>query len=632
MRQRRSIQWVLFLLFALLAVFGGGCGGGSSSHSSSDGGGNTATVEGAIERVSTLAFMDVDGPKVQAIVVEYDVELPSGSVDTSTYEVFSYANLPKVFDVGTGNGWSSSMGGSGSDPFTTYPAFGLQNGTPGAATKVYVSSTGAIDPSGNGDSSGKYVIIELNTDYQLAAVSADWRACVAGGVKQVLPIEAGNISVSPSDDVVGNYEPGYFWDINPMGSNHSVTLQKVFDDTAYVLKGLEGYKIYTDDVAPAHVGVSPSDPDKAFNVPDATVLSKVVGSSFVANHCFSEYVGDYVEEVHLMYSLFVPADYEAQKAAGKKFALAFHFEDAGALGDDPMLALTEAQAAANYASDRVQQIVKDQGLGGLIVVLPQVPKAGQTVRDNLTGNEYIPAVWQLLDYLTSTYAIDPNRIYGSGQSMGGMSVLNMAAQRDNYFAGIWSIGSQWASQYLKEGTTYQGASTYKRYPDDSPFITNPNWENWYWSLSDDNILVTNMTGDGTATAYWQKLVNFYSTLAGKTIPKVEWDALAIPKAAQSTLLQYQLLAMPNDTNIYWNALTGGSHNATWIYAHAVSYSYDWLLSQTKASEDARGKLDVLGQEYVAPENWANPDVPEGGTLHYSYSISSGGGGGGFPPP
>jgi predicted peptidase len=334
-----------------------------------------------------------------------------------------------------------------------------------------------------------------------------------------------------------------------------------------------------------------------------------------------------VEEVHLMYSLFVPADYEAQKAAGKKFALAFHFEDAGALGDDPMLALTEAQAAANYASDRVQKIVKDQGLGGLIVVLPQVPKSGQTVADNLTGNEYIPAVWQLLDYLTGEYAIDTNRIYGSGQSMGGMSVLNMAAQRDNYFAGIWSIGSQWANQYLKEGTTYQNSSTYKAYPVDGTIITNPYWENWYWSLSDDNILVTNMTGDGTATAYWQKLVDFYSTLAGKTIPKIQWDPIAIPKGDQSSKLLV-LTSLPNATGIYWNALSNGSHKATWIYAHAISYSYDWLLIQTKASETARGKLTVLNTPYVA--NWANPSIPEGGTLYYSYPISSGGGSGGGP--
>ncbi len=50
----------------------------------------------------------------------------------------------------------------------------------------------------------------------------------------------------------------------------------------------------------------------------------------------------------------------------------------------------------------MQQLVKDQELDGLIVVIPQITKAGQSVADNLTGNEYIPATWQLLDHLTET--------------------------------------------------------------------------------------------------------------------------------------------------------------------------------------------------------------------------------------
>ena len=49
------------------------------------------------------------------------------------------------------------------------------------------------------------------------------------------------------------------------------------------------------------------------------------------------------------------------------------------------------------------------------------------------------ATWQLMDHITETYNIDMNRIYGSGQSMGGMQVLAMAAQRDNYFAAILPI-------------------------------------------------------------------------------------------------------------------------------------------------------------------------------------------------
>jgi predicted peptidase len=587
MKQGRGFQWAL--LFALLTTFG--CGGG--------GGGSSNTTTATIERVTTLAFMDVDGPKVQAIIVEYGVELPSGSVGLDTYEVFTYANLPQVFDVGTGNG------GPDNNPYSTYPSFEIQNGIPGTPTKIYVSKTPDIDPAGQGDNAGKYVVIEVNTDYQLAAVGSDWRACVAGGIKQVKAINAGNISVSPSDDVYSNYEPGYFWDINPMGSNHSVTFQKVFDDTSYVLKGLEGYKIYTDNTTPeheeTHEAISDADRTVTYKVPDATVLSKVAeeGSFKVigsGNCCYSEADG-VKHDVSLMYSLFVPDDYEEQVAAGKKFALVLHFEDAGATGADPMIALTEAQAAANYASDRVQKLAKDQGLGGLIVVLPQIPKggSGNTVADNLTGTEVVPATWKLLDHLTARYAIDMDHIYGSGQSMGGMQVLYMASMRDNYFAGIWAIGSQWGSNYNKELPYGNGPNShsYFTYPFDGEIITSPDWQNWYYMISDDNILATNMTGDGTATGYWNQVVNLFDQFAGASFPKDEWDPVTTPKAEQSAKLQ-TLLAKPNDLGIYWNALSNGSHRATWIYAHAISYSYDWLLSQTRTSENLRPKLDLSG--------------------------------------
>jgi hypothetical protein len=59
------------------------------------------------------------------------------------------------------------------------------------------------------------------------------------------------------------------------------------------------------------------------------------------------------------------------------------------------------------------------------------------------------------------------------------------------------------------------------------------------------------------------------------------------------------------------AYSNGGHMATWIYAHAITASYDWLLKQTKASEDARGKLGVLASKYV--------DETTGGT----YCLSTG---------
>jgi hypothetical protein len=181
---------------------------------------------------------------------------------------------------------------------------------------------------------------------------------------------------------------------------------------------------------------------------------------------------------------------------------------------------------------------------------------------------------------------------GSFQAtMGGMQLLDMAAQRDNYFAGIWAIGSQWGNNYNKSAT-YNG-QTYYTYPYDGIIITNPNWQNWYYSISDDNILATNMTGDVTATGYWNQAQTLFSTLAKVKIPYAAWDPTTTSAADESALLK-TLVETPSALGIYWNALANGDHKSTWIYAHGISYSDDWLLSQTKQSEDARGKLNLSG--------------------------------------
>jgi predicted peptidase len=585
MKQGRGLQWVLFALFALLAMFGGGCGGDSSS---SSGSGNTTPTAGAIEGVTTVAFVDVDGPKVQAVVVEYDVELPRGSVNKDTYEVFTYANLPQEAVVDNSGTITESVN------FPTYDTVVATAGIPGEVTKVYVSATPEI---GAGNDSGKYVIIEVNTASQLKGVTSNWRPKLAGGVKQVKAINAGSFSVPSSATVHGNYEANVTINTNPQGVVTTTTLQTVTDDSSYVLKGLEGYKLYTDN-------------------PELTVASKVEDDSFVAQNCFSEYTGD-TTEARLKYSLFVPADYQAQVNDGKKFALALHINDAGVLGNDPMIALTETNVAVNYAV-LGQEIVKKDGLGGLIVVIPQV--ASPTVADDWTGNQDVMATWQLLDHITSTYEIDMDRIYGSGQSMGGMQVLYMASHRDNYFAGLWSIGSQWANNYDKAEVpfTSRGSSNlYSVYPTDGTYITNSDWQNWYYSLSDDNILITNMSGDGFATTLWKILKEYYEVKAHSAIPYTQWNPLTASRADQNIYLRTLLNQYSDGRGIYWNALAEGDHMATWIYAHAITASYEWLLTRTATSELNRGKLTLLNDPYA-------DDLVGSGTQCLSTGTASGG--------
>ena len=409
---------------------------------------------------------------------------------------------------------------------------------------------------------GNKVIIDVNIDYQLGK-AIEYREGMAVGVTQVKPIVADGAVISPSNEQVDNFTETEV-------VSYGKTKIKIYADAGtYTISGIEDYQIFT----------------------------KEAGNAFLAEDCFEEATGEYVD-VELPYALYVPDDYDADK----EYALVLHIHDAGWLGDDPMLTLTETQGPANFASDAVQQIVKEDGLGGIIVVAPQINSDLRSVRDNWSTSAAVPATWKLVDSIIADYNIDMNRIYATGGSMGGMQSLAMAAQRDNFFAAIWAVGCQWGSNYNLE-QPYKGASYYEA-PADGEIIWTVDadgkpvdYRNFYYLLSDDNVLCNNCVGDKFSSCVWQELAFLYYDLAGVEIPKTTWNPLTLTPEEQSAEIT-ALVAEKYDQGFYWAAFDGGNHDATWLYAHGVPGTYEWFLTQTRESEMAREKLD-LNKPFVA---------------------------------
>ena len=489
-----------------------------------------AEVDCAIVSVKAEGFVDTDGAKTSAIVVEYDQDMTGAKVDTDTYEVYNYG-------LSQGNGKCEI----GSDP--------------GKVTKV--------------SAKGNCVYIEINTDYQLGSVCKKYPAAMAVGVKQIKDIATNSGVVAASVKSVGNYKYQVVENVKPSG-DVSYDEWYLANEGTYTIKGIDEYKIDT----------------------------------YAATNCFEEATGEYMD-VDLAYALYVPEDYNPSK----KYALAVQILDAGFLGSDPMITLTESQACANFASDEIQQIVKDEhGLAGIIVVAPQIEEKLRSTRDNWSLSAAVPATWQLLDYLTETYNISMDHIYGTGQSMGGMQIVAMAAQRDNYFAGIWANGCQWGSNHNLE-EPYKNEVYYEA-PVDGVYITgkdadgNPvDYRNWYYMLSDDNVLITNCVGDKFSTTTWKELDYLYHDLAGTDLIsetyKATWNPLTATKEEQNAIAKavMEKAAAESDLGYVWTAFEGGNHMATWIYSHGVKAHYEWLLSQTQDAIEARGKLECLTNNF-----------------------------------
>ena len=511
----------------------------------------TITADEAISSVTTTGFVDVDGAKVQTVAIKYNVDLKGAKIDLSSFKVWDYAQ-----------GQAVQLGSN-----------------PGVPVSIYID-----DEPGDTDGrtgSGNYVVIKLNTDYQLGAVPG-YQAAMAAGITQVAGFTtAAKVTVAASTTSFTNY-------------------------TVVASTNMQGQTIYTNSATPSKVTLMNVKDYKRFSNDSPTVLGYTPdGAAFHATNCFDEVDGK-LHDVDLPYALYVPADYDPRK----KYMLVLHVHDAGALGTDPTITLTESKADANYASEQVQRLAKEQGFAGLIVVAPQISQALVTARDNYSQSAGVPATWQLLDHIRSKYNVDPDRIYASGQSMGGMQVISMAAQRDNYFAAVWPIASQWGSNNALQ-VPFNGAPYYPS--TDATIWTKDahgkpaNYRNWYYMISDDNVLIDDCLGDLFSPTIWSEAASLYRDTTGHVVDikanrYAAFDPLATSladqnKAVRDLVAQGKRQSRNDGFGFVWEAYDGGSHFLTWVYAHRIFANYQWLLSQTRQSEMNRKKLD-LNKPYV----------------------------------
>ena len=515
----------------------------------------TMSADEAIRDVKAIGFIDSDGAKLKAIAVEYGVELKGDSVSVEDFEIDDY----------------SIRRGAGA--LQVGAALGTE---PGIALRAYVND--APEMAENGKDTGHYVIIEVNTDYLMSSVPRYTMSLIAG-VKQVGEIESDSAVITAGTDFVRNFEETESGASSASGeaSGASSFGNITLDPDGYVLDDIAGYQLFYKSSDERY------DPEHP---------------AFLAEHCFEEATGEYTD-VELPYALYVPADYDP----AQKYALVLHILDAGALGSDPMIILTEGQAPANYASDEVQQLIKDRGLAGIIVVAPQIEFSIRTTRDNWTISAGVAATWQLMDALTEQYSIDMDYIFGTGQSMGGMQVMAMAGQRDNYFAGMWLQGMQWGNNYNKE-VEYNGAPYYNS---EDPTIRTTDDDgndsdygrNWYYLISDDNVLFTNCLGDNFSTSVWREMNALFQDIAGVEIPRTEFNPLELTVEEQNAKLEELLAVDSGRINFHWQSFNGGSHMMTWVYGQRLDAGYKWLLSQSRQAEHDRAKLAELNRPWSA---------------------------------
>ena len=140
--------------------------------------------------------------------------------------------------------------------------------------------------------------------------------------------------------------------------------------------------------------------------------------------------------IELQYQLFAPEGCEE----GGEYPLVMFIPDSRAPGREASYVLTIGWGGVIWAT------AEEQAKHPCFVMVPVFTET--VVDDNFNTSEQIEVAVRIIEHLTENYPIDENRIYTTGQSMGGMTSFYLNAAYPELFAASLFVGSQWDNTIL----------------------------------------------------------------------------------------------------------------------------------------------------------------------------------------
>lgn len=135
----------------------------------------------------------------------------------------------------------------------------------------------------------------------------------------------------------------------------------------------------------------------------------------------------------ITYNLCLPDGYEESGS----YPMVVFIGDSSCTGSDATVSLTQGRGALVWASDEWQSAYPT------IVAVPTYPETILDDHGSYTTTEYVELTARYIDYMTSQYAVDQDRIYGTGQSMGCMTTLILASEYPDLYAACMFVDGQW---------------------------------------------------------------------------------------------------------------------------------------------------------------------------------------------
>ena len=278
-------------------------------------------------------------------------------------------------------------------------------------------------------------------------------------------------------------------------------------------------------------------------------ISKDSDSTFVAlkNETLDKFKQFTFEDAEtgktMEYNLLVPDGYDDTQS----YPLVLFMADASTVGREVTAPLTQGYGALVFASDR------DQAAHPSFVLVPQYTE--WAVQDDWSTTDEVEMTIRLLQSVCKEYKVDTNRLYTTGQSMGGMMSFYFNITHPDLFAASLFVSSQWDTTKMKD-------------------------------FGKKHFFYIVAGGDQKASGGMRDLAEVLKEQNAK-VDSASWSAKQ-PQAEQERLAE-ELIAKGGNINfIKWEAgsvlpETGRAmeHMASFDYGYKIAAVRDWLFKQSK---------------------------------------------------
>lgn len=249
------------------------------------------------------------------------------------------------------------------------------------------------------------------------------------------------------------------------------------------------------------------------------------------------------------YNLYIPENYDSAQS----YPLVFFIADSSVVGQDTTAPLTQGYGGIIWATET------EQAKHASFVLVPEYPEVIIDDHGSFTTTDYVELTVRLLNSVTESYSIDTNRLYATGQSMGGMTFLLLSSRYPDLFAAELFVSCQWDVSTLG-------------------------------NLANQKFFYIAAEGDEKASAGQTEVVNMLQS-AGANYSTAIWDATW--SSAEFDAAVQSILAEGNSINIatfkQGTVLPEGVEVGTSEHMYSFDYAYkiegvrDWLFAQVKTT-------------------------------------------------